>query len=133
MQIVINGCFGGFGLSHPAVMRYGKLKGWGLHAYVNTPPDFENLVPYDGISRAFCVHYGTKPAVKGKLSNKDYFYPSGIKRTDPDLIRIVRKMGKRANGDYADLKIITIPDDVEWEIQEYEGREWVAEKHRRWE
>lgn len=25
-----------------------------------------------------------------------------------------------------------IPDDVEWEIEEYDGLEWVSEKHRTW-
>jgi len=30
------------------------------------------------------------------------------------------------------LKIVDIPDGVEWEIEEYDGMEWVAEKHRTW-
>ena len=30
------------------------------------------------------------------------------------------------------LKIIEIPDDVDWIIEEYDGNEWVAEKHRTW-
>ena len=32
----------------------------------------------------------------------------------------------------SDLKIIEIPDDVEYTIKEHAGREWVAEKHRTW-
>jgi hypothetical protein len=28
--------------------------------------------------------------------------------------------------------VIEIPDDVEWEVEEYDGLEWVAEKHRTW-
>jgi len=31
------------------------------------------------------------------------------------------------------LKVVEIPDDVEWNVQEYDGNEWVAEKHRIWE
>ena len=38
----------------------------------------------------------------------------------------------KAGGCYARLEIIEIPDKVEWEIDEYDGLEWVAEKHRRW-
>lgn len=55
-----------------------------------------------------------------------------IERDDPYLVQIVREMGADANGKYALLKIVEIPEDVEWEIGEYDGREWVAEKHRTW-
>jgi hypothetical protein len=27
---------------------------------------------------------------------------------------------------------VDIPDDVKWEIEEYDGNEWVAEVHRTW-
>jgi len=30
------------------------------------------------------------------------------------------------------LKIVEVPAGVEWTVQNYEGREWVAEKHRTW-
>lgn len=33
---------------------------------------------------------------------------------------------------HADLKIVEIPPDVDWEINEYDGVEWVAETHRTW-
>ena len=55
-----------------------------------------------------------------------------IDRTDPDLIVAVETLGNKANGEYAELKIVEIPDNVEWEIAEYDGTEWVAEKHRTW-
>jgi hypothetical protein len=53
-------------------------------------------------------------------------------RNDPVLVQVVETLGKRANGAYSDLKIVDVPDDVEWEIQEYDGKEWIAEKHRTW-
>jgi hypothetical protein len=53
-------------------------------------------------------------------------------RNDPTLIRVVKELGERANGNYSKLKIIEIPLDVDWEIQDYDGIEWVAEKHRTW-
>lgn len=59
-----------------------------------------------------------------------YFYD--IPRDDPYLVQVVREMGTDANGTYATLKIVEIPADVDWEISEYDGREWVAEKHRTW-
>jgi hypothetical protein len=55
-----------------------------------------------------------------------------IHRDDPVLIGIVERMGKKANGNYSDLKIVEVPDEVQWEIQEYDGMEWVAEIHRTW-
>jgi hypothetical protein len=39
---------------------------------------------------------------------------------------------EKSSGVYAELKIVDIPDDVEWEIDEYDGKEWVAEVHRTW-
>lgn len=55
-----------------------------------------------------------------------------IERDDPYLIQIVREMGEKANGRFSKLKIVEIPGDVDWEIAEYDGNEWVAEKHRTW-
>jgi hypothetical protein len=37
-----------------------------------------------------------------------------------------------ANGLHANLKIVEIPGDIEWLVQEYDGAEWIAEKHRTW-
>jgi hypothetical protein len=42
-------------------------------------------------------------------------------------------MAHLANGSFSRLKIVEIPDGVEWTIQEFDGNEWVAEKHRTWE
>ena len=55
-----------------------------------------------------------------------------IKRSCPNLVRVVEKLGKDANGSCADLCVVEIPDDVEWEISEYDGYERVEEKHRSW-
>lgn len=54
------------------------------------------------------------------------------KRADPELVAAVEKLGVAANGDFADLRVVEIPDDVEWEIVESDGLEHVAEKHRKW-
>ena len=64
--------------------------------------------------------------------NDDDFSYYDIERDDPYLVQIVREMGTAANGIYSKLKIVEIPGDVDWEIGEYDGNEWVAEKHRTW-
>jgi len=55
-----------------------------------------------------------------------------IPRNDIDLVEIVESLGSRANTRVSSLKIVEIPNDVDWQIEEYDGMEWVAEKHRTW-
>lgn len=55
-----------------------------------------------------------------------------VERDDPYLVKVVETLGNKAHGDYAELRIVEIPEDVEWIVQEYDGMEWVAEKHRTW-
>lgn len=59
-------------------------------------------------------------------------YASEISRDCPQLLAVVKQLGEAADGPYAQLKIVTIPDDVQWEVHEYDGMEWVAEAHRTW-
>lgn len=53
-------------------------------------------------------------------------------RADPVLVKVVEELGAEANGSFAKLKIVEIPDNVEYQIDEYDGEEWVAERHRTW-
>ena len=79
--------------------------------------------------------FGLSPRAKKRyeeLSGEKVDYDRDIQRDDPYLLQIVHELGLRADGNYAELKIVEIPEDVEWEIQEYDGLEWVAEKHRIW-
>lgn len=55
-----------------------------------------------------------------------------IQRDHPELIRVIEEMGDKASGSCAELSVTEIPDGVEWQIEEYDGREWVSEKHRTW-
>lgn len=93
-QIVINACYGGFGLSDVALELYNE----------------------------FQLEVGGDPVA----------YAGEIPRDCPRLIAVVKQLGERANEVYSKLKIVTIPDDVEWTVQEYDGLEWVAEAHRTW-
>ena len=104
-KIVINRCFGGFGLSELAMMDIADRKGWTL--------------VQNGRS-----NYFTSP--EGDISDYD------IPRDDLDLIATVEMMGEHSWGSYAELLVVEIPDDVKWVIEEYDGREWIAERHRVW-
>ena len=55
-----------------------------------------------------------------------------ISRDDPILVSIVEELGEDSWGAYAELMVIEIPDEVKWQIAEYDGSEWVAEQHRTW-
>lgn len=56
-----------------------------------------------------------------------------IDRDDLDLIKAIEEIGeKESSGCFADLKIVNIPNNVNWYVDEYDGLETVAEKHRRW-
>jgi len=61
-----------------------------------------------------------------------YGYAYDKNRDNPELIQCIENLGKKANGRCAELKIVEIPEDVDYEIQEYDGSEWIAEKHRTW-
>jgi hypothetical protein len=55
-----------------------------------------------------------------------------IPRDDPILVEVVEEMGSSANGSYSALKVVEVPDEVDWVIDEYDGLEWAAERHRTW-
>ena len=84
MKIVINTCFGGFGLSEKAKKRLG--------------------IQYD----------------------------FDIDRNDPNLVKVVEELGGEANDRFAQLKVVDVPDDVQWIITDYDGIEQVEEVHRIW-
>lgn len=112
--VVINTCHGGYGLSQEAEFLYLKKS---LTEYTTEPRE----------SRYDTERYGPLIKVNGKI-----WYSSGISRDDPVLVSVVRELGDKANGDFAELKIVEIPANIDWQIDEYDGREWVAEAHRTW-
>lgn len=138
MKVVINGCFGGYGLSHAAVMEIAKRKGLKLYAYIDDcRGGFSGkYLPYNSTKKdAIRIHY-SKKELNGendkKVLNDNYVSPDTWPRNDPDVIAVVEKMGKKANGYCAELNVVEIPDGIEYEIEEYDGNEHIAEKHRTW-
>lgn len=110
-KIVINAWYGGFNLSDKAILRYAEIKGI-------------NLVWEDG---RWGKHY-----YKDSVSDDNHFSDDDIPRDDPVLVQVVEELGHDADGHAANLKIVEIPDDVEWHIAEHDGSEHVAENHRKW-
>ncbi len=55
-----------------------------------------------------------------------------IPRDDAKLVRVVEELLGDANGHCAELKVVTIPDEVQWVIAKTDGVEHVSEVHRIW-
>ena len=124
MKIAINGCYGGFGLSHKAIMRYAELKGIKIIPFLDetTKKVYGNKAPFD--NPHIYVSY--------KDENGKYFSTHDINRTDTTLIKVIQELKDEANGPCAKLRIIDIPSSIDWEIDEYDGMESVEEIHRSW-
>lgn len=113
-EIVINKCYGGFGISHEAELLYLK------RARID-------YTTKDRTSRDETQRYG--PIIF--VDDKEW---SGyeISRDDPVLISVIKELGQDSWGNFSELKIIKIPADVDWDIEQHDGVEWVVEVHRKW-
>jgi len=113
MKVVINQCYGGFDLSDKAFERYFELKG----------------IAFESV-----LKYGNRLYFKAGHLDDDNYYLSeyDIERNDPALVQVVEEMLHEANSQYSSLKVVEIPDDVKWYIDEYDGWEKIHEEHRTW-
>ena len=92
-KIVYNACYGGFGLSEDAILRYAEITG-----RKNT--DANGVVdPWDG------------------------WGGYAIDRADPALVQVVEELGEAANGMSAALRIAELPAGTLYRIDEYDGSE----------
>jgi hypothetical protein len=133
MEIVVNRCFGGFGLSYKAVMRYAELIGKNIYAYASDGNSSSSKCRQIFEDDSYCTHYLTEPNLtKFPEDNDLYFSERNIMRNDENLVKVVKELGEEANTRFSHLEIVEIPDDVDWEISEYDGMETVEEKHRSW-
>lgn len=120
MKVVINRCFGGFGLSEKAFEMLLDRKGI---RFEKQEGEYSSLVGND------YYHFGHLGDDEHYISH----YDACRDRSDPDLVAVVEELGEEANSRYAELKVVEIPDSVAWHICEYDGMEHVAEDHRTWE
>jgi len=123
MKVVINSCFGGFGLSTEACEWLIKHKKWKV-------TEFNEEGTYKNPKADLCLT-GEK---QGTFLEKYYLVQDDEEiRTNKDLIECIETIGsKKASGYCASLKIIKIPDNIEYEIDEYDGNESIHEKHNSW-
>jgi hypothetical protein len=109
MKIVLNKCYGGFSISKEAA----------------------ELMAKNGCERA------KKELEESKKDNWfGYGYVDGMDggydRTSEHLILAVETLKEKADGSSASLRVIEIPDGIDYFIDEYDGIESVHEQHRSW-
>lgn len=109
MKLVINTCYGGFSISKEAAA---------LMAGMGDEQAAAELAEYEKGSNRKWYGYGYV----------DEYEIDGYARDNPNLILAVEYLGEQANGDHAELKVVEIPDGVDWEIEEYDGRESVVKR-----
>lgn len=139
-KIVINCCYGGFNLSEEAVLRYYELKGQKIYPFRD--PKFSSLtwyskVPLEEFEKTLSEKEFSRMTLKQKVSynkklREQSVIPTDIERDCPILVQVVEELKEKSWGKYAKLKIVEVPEDVEWVIDEYDGRETIDEVHRSW-
>ena len=77
----------------------------------------------------FCLSEAARAELRKRGQIRNERLPG---RSNPILVQLIEEMGRAADGQCAELKIVEIPDGVDWEIVEYDGLESVHEKHRSW-
>jgi len=135
MKVVVNRCFDGFGLSAKAIRKYLELKGkkcWFYEeVYENDQIKYHRVVEEEDFFLSVTEDLGEYPTDE-EMNCAEYFSEYDIERNDSDLVAVVEELGDEANRRFAELEVVEIPDDVEWEISEYDGVERVEEVHRSW-
>jgi hypothetical protein len=111
-KIVINRSYGNFSVSHEAFLRLRAL---------GQPDALQERDP-----AAYWPEAATprEPSLNqcGQL----------IARDDLKLVQVVEELGAAANGHGAELRVVAIPDDIQWEISAVGGVEHISEVHRTW-
>lgn len=111
-KIVINKSYGEFCLSHTAFLRLRELGQ--LEALQESDPG------------AYWPNAATPQ--EPSLNRCGMLIP----REDQTLVQVVAELGPVANGHCAELKIVEIPSEIQWEIEKTNGVEHVSEVHRQW-
>lgn len=156
MKVVINKCFGGFGLSPLAVKRLAELHGRPCFFFKKASAFRGEYIPCsaDDAKEEFIWYAFDVPNPNEVLTSSEDWNAMSLQdrqasnalyeqhqldhggrdvlRHDPDLVRVVEELGAAASSKYARLSVVEIPDGTDYEIEEYDGREHIAETHRTW-
>lgn len=156
IEILINKCHGGFGISNEVITRLvmsnsSLITRISFEEFFGTSAlsqdDIDDMQVIDIGNGYYIGRWGTvyHPETETVLqigsdrgtSNEDGVSNTVLTRTHPDLISLFDEMGYSAfSGPYARVAKVVIDDEditlKDIEIGEYDGAEWVMERHRTW-
>lgn len=123
MKFVINGCFGGFGLSKAAIKWLMENKGWKVADHVDPSKlyynDCKKLLEEGYHFYNYKSSYEPLNGPTFLASTNDLEF-----RSNPDIVECVEVLGKKADGDFASLEVVEADYPIEQlEIDEYDGNE----------
>jgi hypothetical protein len=126
-KVVINNCFGGFGVSHDALLLL-FLNGFPLDTYSLESSGYSEgeftLEGPDGIR----AHQSYPLLLKeGVCYGAGHLNDDAALRSHPVLVHVVEHLGAKANTDSSRLTVVSIEDSAAYRIEEYDGRESVVE------
>jgi hypothetical protein len=132
-KVVINTCYGGFSISPKAIEMLAQRKGKKCYFFDNSCKNVEcNPTLINGYPTGLFWTASSTDNLEEFDYTKHNLTNHPENRADSDLVAVVEELGEEANGMHAELKVVKIPSDVKWHIEEYDGNEWVAEEHRTW-
>lgn len=135
-KVILNKCFGGFGLSKEAYELYAKKKGISVFHYTQENLKKEIYTYATDDNRTFDFYFTKDFGDNVYISDEDfkeYFLNLDEKfREDKTLIEVVEELGEKANAFYSNLKIVEIPDDLDYVIDNYDGIETLRQKVKEW-
>lgn len=114
VKVVINNCYGGYGLSDLAMRRYFEIKG--IQFYPE-PLSF-------GL-----WSYSIKDPATTEDEDNTFLDHDDIERTDPVLVQVVEELGELANTTFSELRVVTIPDGTDFVIDCYDGKERIVNRY----
>jgi hypothetical protein len=103
MKLLINACYGGYGVSNEAIELWAQKKNIVLTKKTTEYGDYDYYT-VDG-----------EPI-------------SGMHRADPTLIEVFEELGsERTSGEHGELQLVEIPDGCEYYVDEYDGMEYIGD------
>lgn len=153
MKVVINRCYGGFSLSPKAVELLAERQGKPCYFFkVAGAGKKQGPVAIEEVTGelfwqaytvpnpdevAMCQSNWKSMSLKERQASDESWNEISLDdrpddRADPELVAVVEELGDEASGECAELKIVEIPDGIEWQVNEYDGLEIIEEVHRSW-
>jgi len=142
MKVLINKCYGGFNVTPEVIKRLVVLEAKCIEKiapkkYYGVESEWKKDFPnYLDMGDGFFAHkHGYNVYKDGFLYqlNDGYGDEKSKTRTDKNLISVFEELGsENSSGMCAKLGVVEIPDGIDFVIEEYDGYESVAEKHRTW-